>query len=189
MSATVRTGEARRSRRRGASMGLVGLVLVVLAAACTGEAKPAATEGQAAMYEAVIHDLVSRSGVELSETLIEPVVFVEVLETNTIDLDTQVLVIDGLREAYNVRFIDDIAEAVSEEEEQAVRPGTLLIVFGPIDIEGTYYSLHAEYYLAAGDAAAFGYQFENRQSVSADQPGMVMTATPKPAETLLVLDS
>lgn len=188
MTARLRTSGATPIRRRGVAGRLLGLALIGLLAACTDDPQPSAAERDAAMYGSVVQDLVDRSGVELGETWIEPVVFVGALETNTIELDTQIMVIDQLRDFYSIRFIDDIIEAIDQQEDQQpVRPGTLLVVFGPVEMDETEYTLHAEYYLAAGETAAFRYRFENRQPASAARPSMVMTDPPARVETLLVV--
>ncbi len=183
-----------RSTKRLLAAAASVLYLCTLAA-CSNSAEQSQTDPLRQMYETVIHDLVARSEAELTEAELEtnwshPVVYVDWLPTIEIPLELQVAVIEDLAEVYQIRFIDDMIEAVDTKlEGTPVDPGTLLIVFGELDVDGTDYLLHAEYYLSEDATGAYLYSFENRQAVSADRPGMVMAREPDPVDSLLEFSS
>ncbi len=173
----------KRARPRfGHTTMLLGVV-VGLCAGCGDKLAEPAVLRDAAVYESALLHLIDSSGVELSDRWADPVVFVETLEPESVDLETQIAVVDGFQDEYRIRFVDEISEAVDFElPDLAVREGTLLVAFGPIVVDGDDLLLHGEYYLGATDAAAFDYRFQ------ADPTGnLVMVGDPVDGVTELVV--
>ena len=133
---------------------LAGLGLL---AGCTADGDPDTTDRDAAIYLSVIVDLVDRSGVELDDEEELPVLFIEALGPEGIPLPVQVEVVGGFVEQYEIRFIDDLDEAVEAElPGQPVREGSLLIGLGDVDVAREA-EVHSEIYLRADEIRGFGY--------------------------------
>lgn len=161
-----------------------------LVTACGEQPPSPGVERAADMYQSAVEHLVEVSGVELNAGWDAPVIFVEVLEADAVDLETQVAVVEDFDDAYRIRFVDALAEAIDiETETLPVREGTLLVVLGPIERDGTAYTLHAEYYRNLDHAAAYEYEFEDRQPASAEIPKMVLTGEPTQVATELVVET
>ncbi|MEZ5375067.1 MAG: hypothetical protein R2733_01050 [Acidimicrobiales bacterium] len=168
---------------------LPGLLLVTAASGCGEDATPPDIARDAGMYEVALEELIATSGVELVEGWADPVVFVEVLVEDGIDLETQVAVVEDFAEVYRIRFVDELAEAIElDVAGLPAREGTLLVALGPIEPDGEGYVLHAEYYIAADDAAAFEFHFEDHRPAGSDQPVMRLTDEPVAVATELVVE-
>jgi hypothetical protein len=135
--------------------GLLGLL-----GACTGEEKRDLTDRDASIYQIVIADLVNVSGLAPGGGADEeapPVVFIDSLGAVPIPLETQVELVGRFVETYELRFIDDIGEAVQiDVDGQPVRTDGLLLGLGPIKIEATA-EVRGELYLSNDDIRAFRY--------------------------------
>lgn len=130
---------------------------------CTTGPSVDTTARDASIYEAVIIDLGERSGRSLDRDDGEaPVVFIETLGSDAIALETQVEVVAQLAETYEIRFIDDLDEAVEiDVEGWPVRSNSLLIGLGPIQVDDET-EVRGEVYLRADDVRAFRYSLEAR---------------------------
>lgn len=130
---------------------------LLLVSACGESANPDSAERSATIYGAVIEDLaddVVGSGTE-NEDL--PIVFVEALNPDGIELEVQVEVIASLAEIYDVRFIDDIDEAVDVDlDHRPVREGSALVGLGAIVVDGTA-DVRGEVYSQTDQVLAFRY--------------------------------
>ncbi len=163
-------------------------LISVMTSACGEEEFPPQVKQDAEIYEAALNHLVEVSGVELAENWVDPVVFVEVLDTTEVDLETQVAVVDEMDEEFAIRFVDDLGEAVDIElDDLPVREGTILIAFGPIEVDGAEYRFHAEYYIDSDESLGLSFRFENRQPAGADRPRMVLIGEPVEVPTELVV--
>lgn len=115
------------------------------------------TARDAAIYRSVIVDVVDGSEVELDEGEELPVLFIEAFGADEIPLPVQVDVVAGLVEEYEVRFIDQRDEAVEIDlPGSPVRPGSLFIGLGDIDVDGTA-EVHSELYMRTDDVRGFSY--------------------------------
>lgn len=132
-------------------------VLVGLATACSRDTGEDTTARDVAVYRSVIADLVDRSVVELDDSQGSPVLYVEGLGA-LIPLAVQVGVVAAFADDYEIRFIDDLAEAIeADEPHRPVRGDGLLVGLGPVVVDGGA-TLRGEFYVREGDVAAFGYE-------------------------------
>jgi hypothetical protein len=133
------------------------LMVVGLLSGCTDGGEREDAERDAAIYRSVIVDVVERSGVDLDGGEDLPVLFLEALGPDGIPLGVQVEVVGHFVERYEIRFIDDLDEAVDEElPGLPVQEGSLLIGLGDLDV-GRTTEVHCEIYLRADDVRGFGY--------------------------------
>ena len=124
---------------------------------CGGDAGEDQTVRDAAVYRSVISDLVDRSAVVLDDSEQLPVLFVEGLASD-VPLELQVEVIADFAQRYEIRFIDELEEAIEADTTgRPVRSNSLLIGLGPI-VGDTTASLRGELYLRDGKAKAYGYR-------------------------------
>lgn len=143
---------------RARSVRLVtALMMIGLLTGCPNEEQQSDDERDAAIYEAVIEDVIERSGVELDGGEDLPVLFIESIGPDGILLPVQVEVVGKFEDRYEIRFIDHLDEAVEEElVELPVPEGSLLIGLGDLHVDGTA-AVHCEIYLQADDVRGFGY--------------------------------
>ncbi len=140
----------------------MALVALWLLAGCGGGDQPDHMDRDAAIYRAVLIDLVDRSGVELESMEDLPVLYIEALGPDGIPLEVQVEVVGGFVEQYEVRFIDTYEEAVDVELPGLPVPeGALLIGLGDIDVS-TAAEVNGEFYLRADEARGYGYTLSIR---------------------------
>ena len=133
------------------------LVSIGLVAGCTGDAGQDNTARDAAVYHSVIVDLADRSTVDLDESEALPVLYVEGLASG-VPLEVQVEVVAEFDEQYEIRFIDELEEAIDDDVVgRPARSNSLLIGLGPIVGDGTA-SLRGELYVREGEAQAYGYE-------------------------------
>ncbi len=131
--------------------------LALLAGCVNGTDADEDTVRDAAIYRSVITDLVARSGADLDGSAGLSVVFVEAFSADGIPLPVQVEVVTGLGDRYEIRFVDDRAEAVDVDLPGApVRLDSLLVGLGPLVVDDTA-KLRGELYLAADDVQAYDY--------------------------------
>lgn len=149
-----------KRRLLGPNIFLIGCLFLL---GCTTGPSVDTTARDASIYQAVIMDLGERSGQSLdSHDGDAPVVFIETLGSDAIALETQVEVIAQLAETYEIRFIDDLDEAVEiDVEGRPVRSNSLLIGLGPIQVDDET-GVRGEVYLRADDIRAFRYSLEAR---------------------------
>ena len=135
----------------------VTLASIGLVVGCTSDGEEPDTAHDAAVYRAVILDLVDRSAVALDDSEALPVLFVEGLASE-VPLEVQVDVIADFADVYDVRFIDELEEAIETEADgQPVRDNSLLVGLGPVVGDRTV-SLRGELYVRDGDVQAYGYE-------------------------------
>lgn len=107
------------------------------------------------------------------------VVFVVPLDDG-VDIDTQASVIDRFAEAYDVRFVDDLAAAVlADDPSRPPRDDGMVIGMGAITVEPPH-RVRLERYRSGGDVQATRVTLER----SDDGWGVTMTE-PVPAEGLV----
>jgi hypothetical protein len=154
----------------------LGLSLFLLG--CTTGQSVDTTARDASIYHAVITDLRDRSGQTLDAGDGEvPVVFIETLGSEAIALETQVEVIAKLAETYEIRFIDDLDEAVEiDVDGRPVRLNSLLIGLGPVQADKEA-EVRGEVYLRADEIRAYRYSL-----VSLSDGGWTMAGPPEEAE-------
>ncbi len=141
----------RSSPGTGATTAFAAAVLLALAlAACGSDQVDDPAQDDAEIYRTVIGDLVARSGVTFPQSDDPPVLYVEALGVDGIDLEIQVELVTAWVERYDIRFIDDRGEAVDPDIEGfPVREGSLLLGLGPITRDGTA-EVRGETYLFRG---------------------------------------
>lgn len=133
------------------------LVAFGLLTGCANGGESDNTVRDAAIYRAVVVDLVDRSRADLEPSEDLPVLFIEALGVDGIPLQVQVEVVAGFVEQYEIRFIDQFDEAVEVDlPGQPVRPQSLLIGLGDIDVDETA-EVHSELYLSVDDIRGFSY--------------------------------
>ena len=143
-----------RARAVGVSVMVASIGLVV---GCVGDAGDDATARDAAVYRSVVFDLVDRSAVVLDDSDQLPVLFVEGLASE-VPLEVQVEVVADFTQLYEVRFIDELEEAIEPDTTgRPVRSNSLLIGLGPV-VGDTTASVRGELYLRDGEAQAYGYR-------------------------------
>lgn len=145
---------------------------------CTSGQPVDTTARDASIYQAVITDLCNRSGQTLDAGNGEvPVVFIESLGSDAIALETQVEVIAKLAETYEIRFIDDLDEAVEVDVDGwPVRSNSLLIGLGPVQADEET-EVRGELYLRTDEIRAYRYSL-----VSLADDGWTMAGPPEEAE-------
>ncbi len=154
------------------------LGLIIFLVGCTTGTSVDTTARDASVYQAVITDLGERSGQSLDPGDGEvPVVFIETLGSDAIALETQVEVIAQLAETYEIRFIDDLDEAVEiDVDGWPVRSNSLLIGLGPIQVDDKT-EVRGEVYRRAGEIRAFRYSL-----VARTDGGWTLAGPPEEAE-------
>jgi hypothetical protein len=136
---------------------VVASAAIALVAGCTSDVREADTARDAAVYRSVIVDLVDRSAVVLDDSETLPVLFVEGLASG-VPLEVQVEVVADFAEQYEVRFIDELEEAIEVDTiGRPVRSNSLLIGLGPVVGDRTA-SLRGELYVRDREAQAYGYE-------------------------------
>ncbi len=154
-----------------AMVGLIGLVV-----GCAGDVSEDDTARDVAVYRSVISDLVDRSAVVLDDSEQLPVLFVEGLAAD-VPLELQIEVIADFAPRYEIRFIDDLEEAIEADTSgRPVRSNSMLIGLGPVAGDTTA-SLRGELYIKDGEAKAFGYRL--RES---DDGSWLIIGDPEPIE-------
>ncbi len=146
-------------RGRWARRSWLATVLVAfgLLSGCANGGESDHTVRDAAIYRSVVIDLVDRSEADLEPSEDLPVLFIEALGVDGIPLQVQVEVVAGFVEQYEIRFIDQFDEAVEIDlPGQPVRPQSLLIGLGDIDVDETA-EVHSELYLSVDDIRGFSY--------------------------------
>jgi alkanesulfonate monooxygenase SsuD/methylene tetrahydromethanopterin reductase-like flavin-dependent oxidoreductase (luciferase family) len=147
----------------------IGLVV-----GCGGEGSEDEAARDAAVYRSVISDLVDRSAVVLDDSERPPVLFVEGLASG-VPLEVQVEVVADFAEQYEIRFIDELEEAIEADTAgRPVRSNSLLIGLGPVVGDGTA-SLRGELYVRDGEAWAYGYEL-----LPSGGGGWVIVGDPEP---------
>jgi hypothetical protein len=149
----------RSDHRNVASLAVAAAVaLGVLLTACGSNPVDDPVQDDAEVYRTVIGDLVARSGVVFPPSEKPPVLFVEALGVDGIDLEVQVAVVTAWVERYEIRFIDDRGEAIDPDLEGfPVREGSLLLGLGLITRNGTA-EMRGETYLSQSEVRAFRYE-------------------------------
>lgn len=138
------------ARYRMASAALTALALVG-AAGCTGTS-PSETR-EAAVYEELVRWAVGAdptAGVAGDG----PSVFIDSLHEDGIPLEVQVDTINRLGDELDVRFIDDQAEALSDDEDLSVRDSGVLIGLGAVPASSPVV-VRVEVYRSLVDNSAF----------------------------------
>ena len=155
-------------------LGLGSLLL-----GCASDGSVDATARDASVYQAVITDLGERFGQRLDAPDGEvPVVFIETLGPQDIALQTQVEVIAKLADTYDIRFIDDLDEAIElDVDRRPVRMNSLLIGLGPIQVEDKA-EVRGEVYVNADEIHAFRYSLV---SEGGDGDGWTLGGPPEEA--------
>lgn len=137
------------ARYRMASAVLTALALVGVAG-CTGTS-PSETR-EAAVYEELVRWVI---GVDAAAGAADqPGVFIDSLHEDGIALEVQVDTIDRLGDELDVRFIDDQAEALSDDEALSVRDGGVLIGLGAVP-SASPVVVRVEVYRSLADKAAY----------------------------------
>lgn len=149
---------ARSDHRNVANLALsAAVVLGFLLTACGSDQVDDPAKDDAEIYRAVIGDLVARSGVAFPPSEDTPVLYVEALGVDGIELEIQVEVVTAWGERYDIRFIDDRSEAIDPDlQGLPVREGSLLLGLGRITRNGTA-EVRGETYLSEADVRAFRY--------------------------------
>lgn len=137
---------------------VVVLAFLVLLSGC-GNRQPAVdnTGRDAAVYRTVILDLVDRSTVDLDGTEEIPILFIEALGADDFGLPLQIEIIATFLDQYEIRFIDDRAEAIEIDLPRSpVRAGSLLIGLRPIVVDEVA-DIRAEVYTNSEDVRGYSY--------------------------------
>lgn len=131
------------------------LALTGVVSGCVEGTEVDETERDAAVYGAVISDVVDRSGVDLDDSDELPVVFIEAFDPDGIALAVQVEVINSFIDRYDIRFVDDRDEAIDVDlADLPVRANSLLVGLGPIVVAGNV-DVRSELYLSAEVVSAY----------------------------------
>lgn len=148
----------RSSPGRVATAACAATVVLALAlVACGSDRIDDPVQDDAEIYRTVISDLVTRSGVVFPRSEDPPVLYVEALGVDGIDLEIQVDLITAWVDRYDFRFIDDRSEAIDPELDGfPVREGSLLLGLGPITRDGIA-EVRGETYLSEDDVRAYRY--------------------------------
>ena len=143
---------------RAVAVGLSVIVAAIgLVVGCAGDAVDDATARDTAVYRSVVFDLVDRSTVVLDDSDQRPVLFVDALASE-VPLEVQVEVVSDFDQLFEVRFIDELDEAIEADTPgRSVRSNSLLIGLGPVVGDATA-SVRGELYLQDGEARAFRYR-------------------------------
>ncbi len=135
----------------------VAVVALGLLSGCVNGSEPDQTARDASIYRSVIIDVADGSGIAVDSAEDVPVLFIESIGPDQIPLPIQADIVASLVERYEIRFIDNQDEAVEVDlPGSPVRPGSLLIGLGPIDIEGTA-EVRSELYLSVDEVDGFRY--------------------------------
>lgn len=171
--------------RPGARRRRLGVAIAVLAgfvpSACDGDTAaepPTSTEAprpDADAYGVALATVLD--GPPPAEGTDRTVVFVVPLDEG-VDIDTQASVIDRFAESYDVRFVDELAAAVQEEEPHAPRDDGLVVGLGSITTEPPY-RVRLEQYRSSDVVQA------TRVTLDFDDGWLVATTDPVPAEVLV----
>jgi hypothetical protein len=129
---------------------LLAVVALVAVSGCGGDEDGAGPVG-AAGYAAVIDDFLPPVPLDGSR----PLVFVARLGEDPFALEDQVVMIAAVEESYDLRFVDDIAAAVDDEDPDApTRDDGLLLGMGTIST-AVPHVVRVEVYRAAGLVDAY----------------------------------
>lgn len=144
---------------------LTTLVAITLAVVSCGSDGADATDRDAGVYVAVIRALAPGEAGERTPggTIdeLDRVVYVGPLDdAQHIPLEVQAAVVEQLDELATVRFVDERAEAIDDDDEEApVLEDGVLVLVGPVPA-GARPSVDAERYVDAGDAARLRVRLE-----------------------------
>jgi len=139
-----------------------GITLALVLSGCASNTDADNTLRDAAVYRSVIADVVDRSAVDLDSSGELPTLFIETFDADGVALEVQVEIVNDLIEQYDVRFIDDRAEAIEMDlAELPVRSNGLLIGLGPIVHNGAI-DVRTELYLSANEIRAYRYTLAGR---------------------------
>ena len=143
------------ARRR--RVALLALLAAVASAACSGQ-DPNVTAGderEVAVYTEVLGWLIENA--EVTDGGPDPlVVFVASRSATPIDVDVQVALVDTFAETISLRFVDERAEALIEDEtDRPVRNAGMLVGLGAVDAQGEVVEVYADRYFSATRAEAW----------------------------------
>lgn len=127
------------------------VVVALLAAGCSSTPAPDETR-EIDVYEAILRWIIDHTEEAVSDADDETrTVFVDNLGPEEISLDTQVELVVRLADEANLRFVDELEEAIDVDlEGQPVRDGAVLVGLGLMQ-EETPIEVRGEVYLDADD--------------------------------------
>lgn len=117
------------------SAAVLCIGLVTGAFGCAADAPEASPAG--AIYGAVLAEVLAEQPVPATAAGVLPVLYVAPLDKRyPIELADQAEVLERLRPAADVRFVDDRAEAIDDKRpDRPVRDGAVLVELGPVQDE------------------------------------------------------
>ncbi len=120
--------------RMVARLGLLVVAALVVVAACSGGPAKAKETNTAEVYTAVLRQLLTPPGAEEAERVVYVAPFAE---QKAFTLETQVDVIANLAKEADVRFVDELSEAVVADDPGEPAKGTEVVLLGPVTPTGT----------------------------------------------------
>lgn len=176
-------GRAARRSRASTSTRRCRFIVLVLLAILPGCSESRARDGDsardAAVYRAVILDVIVQSEAELDGAGDLPVLFIEALGADGIPLKVQIEVVAGFVDQFEIRFIDRRDEAIEIDLPRLpVRTGSLLIGLGPIVIDGSA-DVRAEIYSNTDEIQGYGYTLEDAGEGAWDVSGIPVPVEPE----------
>jgi hypothetical protein len=140
------------------ALALAALVL----AGCPSSTEDDTHDRDAAVYRAVINDLVRDQPVETQDPEALPALFIEAFDPEGIPLEVQVEIVADFETRFAVRFLDDRVEATDIElPGSPVRLESLLIGLGPIVGDDTV-DVRGELYFSETDIRAYRYTLDEQ---------------------------
>ncbi|MFT7598435.1 MAG: hypothetical protein ACI8TP_001356 [Acidimicrobiales bacterium] len=136
-----------------------GLLLALVTSGCTAT-EPTTEARDAAIYREVLDALMVQAPIDISEPGSDdepslPILYVRSLDPSGIPLETQVAMVAMDEAIYELRFIDDMEEAIEIDlENQPVREGGALVGLGPIDADADA-GVRGELYLERDNVVAY----------------------------------
>jgi hypothetical protein len=108
--------------------------LLVVAAACSSSAAKQKDTNVADVYTAVLRQLLPAADSPQDKGVVYVAPFAE---QKAFALETQVDVIAALAKEADVRFVDELSEAVNADDQGAPAKGTEVVLLGPVTATGT----------------------------------------------------
>jgi hypothetical protein len=143
-----------RAMQRAAAASAISMILVACSA---GADNPRAGDGrEAAVYESVLAWMLDEEPQRSSDERTGWTMYVESRYEEPIAVGVQALVVEALDDRVVVRFIDERAEAVEEDDEwQPVRDNGILVGLGGVPPEGDTVNVYVDRYRDIDDVDAF----------------------------------
>jgi hypothetical protein len=154
----------------GARAGLLFVAaLLAVATACSGSAAKAKDTNVADVYTAVLRQLLPASAGEEDKRVVYVAPFAE---QKAFALETQVDVIANMAKEADVRFVDELSEAVTDDPGDPAK-GTEVLLLGPVTATGTAgttVEVDAQRYLSESEQVKYRFQVSsNDETWTAEQ--------------------